>query len=95
MKSKANKYHATYPNVRQHINKFFREVMLGDVDRTRPWDCSTMKGIYSKHQMPSLSFKDPTLCQYRQLFCFCVSCMDGGPSNECVNKEHVLEWTLT
>jgi hypothetical protein len=29
------------------------------------------------------------------LFCFYVNCMDGGLSSECVNKEPILEWTLT
>jgi hypothetical protein len=95
LKFKAIKYPIVYPNVRQQINKFFHEITLGDVDRTRPWACSTMKGNYSKHQVHSFSSKDPTLCQYRQLFCFCVSCMDGGLSSECVNKEQVPEWTLT
>jgi hypothetical protein len=38
--------------------------------------------------------KNPTLCQYRQLFCFCVSCFDRNLEVECINKDHVLEWTL-
>jgi hypothetical protein len=40
LKFEANKYHATYPNVRHHINKFFHVVKVGDIHRTRPWDCS-------------------------------------------------------
>jgi len=40
---------------------------VGDIDKTRPWDCSIVKGSCSKHQVWSLSSKDPTLCQYHQL----------------------------
>jgi hypothetical protein len=95
LRSKANKYHVVYPNVRHHINEFFHEVKVGDIHRTRPWDCSTVKGSCSKHQVQSLSSKDPTLCQYHQLSYFCVSCMDGDLNSECVKKKHILEWTLT
>jgi hypothetical protein len=67
----ANKYHATYPNVRQHINKFFHEVKVGDIDKTRPWDCFTMKGNHSKHQVRSLSARDPTLYQLLTILLLC------------------------
>jgi hypothetical protein len=61
LKFEANKYHVMYPNVRQQVHKFFHEVKVGDVNRLRPWDCSTVKGSRSKHQVCSLSSKDPTL----------------------------------
>ncbi len=70
LKSKTNKYHATHPNVQQHINKFFHEVKVGDIDRSKNFECETMKDNMAKCQVWSLSPKDPTLYQYRQLFAF-------------------------
>lgn len=46
------------------------------------------------HKLRSISSKDPTLCQFRQLPCFCVACIDGDLGVECDNK-HVSKWTLT
>jgi hypothetical protein len=94
LKFEANKFHVSHPHVRQHINKFFHEVKVEDINRSRTYECETMKCNKIKNQVQSLSIKDPTLYQYRQLFCFCVSCFDKNPKVECINKDHVLEWTL-
>jgi hypothetical protein len=61
LRGKANKYHVIHPKARQHINKFFNKMKVGDIDRIRHLDCSTMKGSQSKHQVHSLSSKNTTL----------------------------------
>jgi hypothetical protein len=70
-------------------------VKVGDIDRNKSFEYETMKGNKAKHQVRSLSPKDPTLCQYRQLSYFCESCMGRDPETQCVNKDHVPEWILT
>ncbi len=95
LKFKANKYHVAHPNVRQHINKFFHELRVGDIDKSKNFECEIVKGSRAKHQIHFLSPKDPTLCQYHQLSYFCESCMGIYPKTHCVNKDHVLEWILT
>ncbi len=44
LRAKANKYHVVHLKARQDINKFLYEVKVGDIDRRRHLDCSTMKG---------------------------------------------------
>jgi hypothetical protein len=51
LKSKANKYHVAHLNVGQHINKFFHEVKVGNIDRNKSFECETMKGSRVKHQV--------------------------------------------
>ncbi len=50
LKFEANKYHVAHLNVLQHINNFFHEVKVGDIDR-RTYECETMKGNMAKHQV--------------------------------------------
>jgi hypothetical protein len=59
---------------------------VGDIDWSKSFDYETMKGNRAKHQVWSLSPKDPTLSQYHQLFYFCESCMGIDPKTDCVNK---------
>jgi hypothetical protein len=47
------------------------------------------------HQVRSLSALDGTLCEYCQLSCFCVGCMEKFSRLLCTNKDHVDEWSLT
>jgi len=70
LKSKAKVYHVAHPNARQHINKFFHEVDVGNIDRNKKFECETMKGSKAKHQVRSLSPKDPTICQFVNFFVF-------------------------
>jgi hypothetical protein len=44
MRSKCNKYHVAYPFARKHVNKFFGEVKVGDVERSKVWGCGTLNG---------------------------------------------------
>ncbi len=61
LRGKANKYRVIHPKARQHINKFFNKMKVGDIDRIRHLDCSTVKGSQSKHQVHYLSSKNTTL----------------------------------
>jgi hypothetical protein len=47
------------------------------------------------HQVRSLSALDDSLCEYRQLSCFCIACMDKFSRLPCISKDHVEEWSLT
>ncbi len=94
LKFEANKFHVAHPHAQQHINKFFYKVKVGDIDRSRTYECEIVMGNKVKHQVQSLSTKDPTICQYCQLSYFCVNYFDKNPKVECINKDHVLEWTL-
>jgi hypothetical protein len=61
LKFEVNKYHAAHMNTQ---NKFFHEVRVRDIDRSKSFECETVKGNKAKHKVWSLSPKDPTLCQY-------------------------------
>jgi hypothetical protein len=49
LKFEVNKYHVAHPNAQQHINKFFYEVKIGDIDRNKSFEYETMKGSRAKH----------------------------------------------
>lgn len=68
LKSKCNKYHVAYPSTRKHVNKFFWEVKVGDVDKSKGWECGTLNGSQKMHQVKSISHKDPTLLFTSVLF---------------------------
>jgi hypothetical protein len=73
LQAKANKFHAIAPLSIRHINKYFHLVKVGDVDMSKPYDYQTMHKSHGMHQVRSISCKDPTLCQFRQLSCFCIT----------------------
>jgi hypothetical protein len=50
LKFEANKYHVAHLNALRHINNFFHEVKVGDIDR-RTYECETVKGSMAKHQL--------------------------------------------
>jgi hypothetical protein len=95
LKEKCNKFHASYACVKAHVNNFFHEVKVGDVDQYWEFGCGTIKGNHCMHQIQSLTTKDPTFYNYRQLSCFCVSCMGLSNNPPCPNANHVPKWTLT
>jgi hypothetical protein len=51
LKFEANKYHAAHPSAQQHINKFFHEVKVGDINRNKSFECEIMKSNKAKHQV--------------------------------------------
>lgn len=94
IKVESNNYHV-FSKVRHHINEYFHEVKVGDVDRSKPFECEIVHGSQSVHQVRSIFNKNPTLCQRCQLSCLCVGCIDHNHDYPCVHHEHVAKWTLT
>jgi hypothetical protein len=44
-----NKYHVAHPKARREINKFFWNVNIGEVDKSKSFDCETVCGNYGMH----------------------------------------------
>jgi hypothetical protein len=76
LQAEANKYHAAHDGARRRIQRHCWEIKQGNIDRSMPFDCSTMKGSRKSHQVRSASSFDSTLIEYRSLSCSCLSC-DG------------------
>ncbi len=76
--SEFNKYHVAYAYAfaKKQANKLFWEIKVGDVDRSKGWECETLNGNWKMHQIRYVSHKDPTLLQCRELSCFYVHCVD-------------------
>jgi hypothetical protein len=94
LKAETNKFHARNPSTRQHIRKHFWDIEVGAIDRTRLFSCATVAGSRGIHQVCSLTNKDPTIIQFRQLSCSCLACISRTPTYECEQTEHVPPWRL-
>jgi DNA-binding protein len=62
LKAESNKYHDASSKVRKHTNKFFHRIKAGNVNRSKPFECETIHGSQSMHQVKSISNRDPTFC---------------------------------
>ncbi len=49
LKIESKEYHATSSKVGQHINKYFHEMKVGDVDRSSPFEYEIVHGSKSMH----------------------------------------------
>lgn len=76
LQAEANKYHTAHDGAYRRIQRHCWEIKQGDIDRSRPFDCSIVKGSRKSHQVHSVSSSDSTLTEYRFLSCSCLSC-DG------------------
>lgn len=94
LQEESNKYYAGRPGERRRITKFFWEIKEGDIRRVDRLEAETNLGSRGMHQCRSLSWKDPTLIQFRQLTCFCVACFDPNSDVDCYQQSHVPNWTL-
>jgi hypothetical protein len=72
----------------QLVRRFFWEIPVGIVNRTKKWDCDPISGSRSLHCFDGFSNTLSTLLQVRELCCFCPHCVDDNPS-ACEN----VEWT--
>ncbi len=54
LQAKANKFHATAPSSRRHINKYFHLVKVGNMDMSKPYDCQIMQKSCRMYQMWSI-----------------------------------------
>ncbi len=94
LQEESNKFHAGRIGERQKITKFFWEIKERDILRVDKLEAETIPGSRGMHQCRSISCKDPTLIQFRQLTCYCVSCSDPNSDLPCYQKAHVPNWTL-
>ena len=94
LQEESNKFHVGRPGERQRITKFFWEIKEDAISRVDKLEVETIPGSRGMHQCRSLSSKDPTLIQFRQLTCFCVACLDPDADLPCYQKAHVPNWTL-
>ena len=94
LQEESNKFHARRVGERRRTTKFFWEIKEGDINRVDRLEAETIPGSRSMHQCRSLSAKDPTLIQFRQLTCFCVACLDPNSGLGCYQKSHVPDWML-
>jgi len=62
LKAKSNKYHVASSKVKWHINKYFHEMKVEDVDKSSPFEFEIVHGSKSMHHIWSISNKDPTFC---------------------------------
>lgn len=95
LRSQANRAHAAHKNIRVHVNNFFHEIGKSDVDRSQLYGVKTVDGSRGMHQIRSKSPTDSSLCEFRQLSCFCCSCMDPRCNQPCSSVKHVPAWKLT
>jgi hypothetical protein len=49
LKAKSNKYHVASSKVGQHINKYFHEMKVGDMDKSSPFEYEIMHGSKNMH----------------------------------------------
>jgi predicted ATP-dependent Lon-type protease len=68
-------------------------VKLGDVDHKASWDCKKINGYHSIHFVPSISHRDYTLLNVKELACFYPKCIDDN-SKFCHIQTHVKPWRL-
>jgi hypothetical protein len=54
LQAKANKFHATVPSSRKHINKYFHLVKVGHMDKSKPYNCQIVHKSHKMHQVQSI-----------------------------------------
>ena len=82
---------ATYASKVRPVTRVFWEVKEGNVDRSKKWDCKSVKGARGIHCVSGYSLKNGKALRCRQLSCFCNSCMQGL-WRRCSRKSHVKKW---
>ncbi|KAL3702355.1 hypothetical protein R1sor_020377 [Riccia sorocarpa] len=75
------------------VRRFFWEVKVGDVNRSKRYDCLPIEGTRKLHCFHGFSRLNPTLLNVREMCCFCPSCIDEDWEN-CSNLEYTGPWTL-
>ncbi|KAL3688230.1 hypothetical protein R1sor_014539 [Riccia sorocarpa] len=77
----------------QNARRFFWEVKVGEVDRSKELDCLPIKGTRSLHCFHGYSPMDPTLLRIKELSCFCPYCVDDE-GLRCPNQDYTGKWKL-
>jgi hypothetical protein len=95
LKAQAKKHHASHINTKKTMKKVYWELEIGDINQSCHHSCNTIKGSRSMHQVRSMLARDPTLIQFRQVSCACMSCANKNSDNECERATLVPSWTLS
>jgi hypothetical protein len=97
LKEQSRKAHAGPRGARCTTSKFFWEIPIsgpGSVDKTNPLQAETVPGSMGNHQCRSVSTRDPTLIQYRQLSCLCHACLGYDCQRACHQSDHAPGFIL-
>jgi hypothetical protein len=76
------------------VDRNFIEIKVGEVNKTRGYNCRIVAGFRSLHSMQSISHASNVLVESREFSCFCDKCIDDLPKRDCSSKSHVAPWTL-
>ncbi len=63
----------THENAKRIVNQTFWEIKVGDVDRTRDFNCATIVRNRKAHQVWSIMCRDPTMLEYRNNLVFVLN----------------------
>jgi hypothetical protein len=97
LKEQSARVHVGPRGARCTTSKFFWEIKtagIGAMDREDTRQAERVPGSMSMHQCRSVSPRDCTLVQFRQLTCFCYACLGYDTSYSCHQADHVQEWKL-
>ncbi|KAL3702375.1 hypothetical protein R1sor_020397 [Riccia sorocarpa] len=77
----------------QNARRFFWEVKVGEVDRSKELDCLPIKGTRSLHCFHGYNPTNPTLLRIKELSCFCPYSVDDE-GLRCPNQDYTGKWKL-
>ncbi|KAL3685613.1 hypothetical protein R1sor_003635 [Riccia sorocarpa] len=77
----------------QNARRFFWEVKVGEVDRSKELDCLPIKGTRSLHCFHGYTRSNPTLLRIKELSCFCAVCVDDE-GVRCPAQAYTGKWKL-
>ncbi|KAL3681663.1 hypothetical protein R1sor_024619 [Riccia sorocarpa] len=77
----------------QNARRFFWEVKVGEVERSKELDCLPIKGTCSLHCFHGYSRSNPTLLRIKELSCFCAVCVDDE-GVRCPAQAYIGKWKL-
>jgi hypothetical protein len=67
--------HATYEGVQKGFKRVFWEMKVGNVNRTRGFDCRTVASSWSMHSVQVISASNNAMLEVRDFSCFCHHCI--------------------
>ncbi|KAL3690593.1 hypothetical protein R1sor_016902 [Riccia sorocarpa] len=75
------------------FRRFFWEIKVGEVNRSKRYDCLPIDGTRKLHCFYGFSRLILTLLKVKEMCCFRPSCIDEDWDN-CTNSEYTGPWTL-
>ena len=77
------------------FDRFFWHIVVKDVDRSIPYDASTIHGTRDLHSIKTKNFQNVFSFDSRKLTCFCHVCVEDTETNdicENINDNYVKPW---